>query len=105
MCKEGKIYVALTAIGILTIIGVQLYTLHNDVEITYDECIQMKHEYKDLMFMYKSLDAERHRLEYELQQYTGDTPEPDIGEPWSTTTPDLPYYVPVDIQEPLPYIA
>jgi hypothetical protein len=63
------------------------------------DCHELEHEYRDLMFEYKALSAEYARLQYQCSGVF------DIQEPYSSTTEPLPYYVPVDIQEPLPYVA
>lgn len=59
-------------------------------------CLSVHNDYDDLFLDYKALRLEVERLKANKNI--------QLGEASSETTGFLPYYIPVDIQEPLPYI-
>ncbi len=61
------------------------------------QCECDKAEYNDLMFEYKALSAEYAHLQWQCSGIF------DLQEAYEEIAQPLPYYVPVDIQEPLPY--
>jgi len=82
----------------LTLAGTVIYNLSERVDTCREHMLNhltLHNEYDELFFDYKALRLEVARL---------NSRDIQLGEAQSETVPFLPYYMPVDIQEPLPYI-
>jgi len=82
------------AIGVI-IIGNFLWDIDKERE-RERAFTELTNEYQELLDVYKATDAERQRLE--------NSPCFVLGEAYTKNVKQLPYYPPVDIQEPLPYV-
>jgi hypothetical protein len=81
--KEIKLFLFVAILLWFPVVLALVYRGCPEIECT-------KEEYGELLFTVKALSAEKSRLEYELSS--------------GGTVISAPYEVPVDIQQPLPYI-